>query len=248
MSEWYRTAFGAEYLSLYAHRDEAEAKQAVELILHTTSVTAGARVLDAPCGSGRHTRQFADRGMRATGLDLSDDLLRAAIQHTCQAAPCPRYVHADLRSLPFAAAQFDLVVNLFSSFGYFETDEENSAVMNELARVCAIDGHVVIDFMNAPRVHSALEPQTERRSPGGCRVLEKRWISPSPERVNKEIIATSAAGETKIFSESVRLFNRTELEQIMSAADLELVKCFGDYSGGEWSSTSSRLILVGRKR
>ncbi|MGI8905274.1 MAG: class I SAM-dependent methyltransferase [Candidatus Sumerlaeaceae bacterium] len=248
MSEWFRSAFGAEYLSLYEHRDEAEAKLAVELLIRVALLQKNSRVLDAPCGSGRHARAFALAEMRAIGIDLSRDLLDVAATSNLPGAPSPCYLRADLRDLPLKNDSFELVANLFSSFGYLDTDAQNAAVLHELARVCRSKGFVVIDFMNAARVRMELKPESIRQSTKGCTVQERRWISSNPLRVNKETIAVSSAGERKQFHESVRLFTPDELELMMNTAGVPVQSVLGNYSGGKWTIKSPRLILIGKKR
>jgi SAM-dependent methyltransferase len=247
MTEWFRDAFGAHYLSVYAHRDEEEAAAMVDLILRTLSPPPAATVLDAPCGAGRHTREFARRGLWPVGMDLSRDLLEAAKAAEGATAMRCRYIRADLRSLPFPDKHFAVVANLFSSFGYFHDDHENAQVMRELARVCEAGAHVVVDYMNETRVRATLEPRTERITPDGWAVTEQRSISGQPPRVEKILTVRSDTGESRCLRESVRLYRREELHRILRDAGLIITREFGDYSGGGWHAASERLILVARK-
>lgn len=256
MSEWFQEAFQAEYLSLYAHRDEQEAQQTVALLAGVLALRPGMQVLDAPCGAGRHARMFARLGCRVTGLDLSADLLASATEadrerddlrrRRLELAP-PRYVRADLRALPFPDRRFDLVTNLFSSFGYFATDEENFVALAQLARVCRQGGHLVMDFFNAARVRSDLRPESERRTEAGWLVRESRRIAGDPPRVEKTICIETGDGRTKEFRESVRLFEPAELERMMKAAGVTVERRFGDYEGNPLRPDSPRVLLLGRR-
>lgn len=257
MSEWFREAFRGHYLSLYAHRDEEEARQTVALITGVLALRPGTRVLDAPCGAGRHARGFAWLGFRTTAMDLSTDLLHAARQADGDSRPpgvpagrplpSPDYVRADLRALPFPARHFDLVTNLFSSFGYLATDAENFGVLEELARVCRPGGHVVIDFFNAGLVRASLEPESLRRTAAGWLVRERREIRGEPPRVEKHIRIESAGGQMQEIRESVRLYTREELEQMLARAGVPVVRRFGDYAGSPLTGLSPRVILFGRR-
>jgi SAM-dependent methyltransferase len=243
MSDWFRDTFGEEYAQLYAHRDEREAAQMVDLIERGTPARPGARVLDAPCGTGRHARIFAGRGYRVWGLDLSVPLLRLALA----GGGGITYVRGDIRQLPFRPESFDLVVNLFSSFGYFETDEENAAVFAEFARVCARGGYFVFDFFNEQHLRAQLVPQTHRRTPDGWVVRELRTISGSPERVRKQIHIETASGETRELVESVRLFTRHDIETMMTLNGFGVEEAFGDYAGSPFEASSPRLLLKARR-
>lgn len=243
--EWFRETFGAHYLSLYAHRDEREAVQTVRLLENVLALPPGARVLDAPCGAGRHARQFLSHGFKIFALDLSWDLLHAARRNS--PPPAPHYMRADLRAIPARDASFDAVVNLFSSFGYLETDEDNLQVLKELSRVCRAGGHVVLDFFNATWVRKHLLPQTQRQTPEGWNVLEQRQICGTPPRVEKLVTVRAQTGQQFQIRESVRLFTAEELRELMNQASLRLVRQLGDYHGSDLSPSSPRVILVGEK-
>ena len=243
-TEWFRTAFGSVYVELYAHRDEQEACDTVELLASLPGVTAGARVLDAPCGAGRHVREFARRGFRVDGIDLSADLLGIARRSAGDGVGLAR---ADLRGIPLADGRYDLVTNLFSSIGYFADDADNHTVIRELARVCRPGGVVVVDFMNSARVREGLEEQSERTTAAGDHVRDRRRISGDPVRVEKRTVVTMADGRRHEFFESVRLYEPVELRTALGSAGLSVEHQFGDYHGGPWNTASDRLILVGRR-
>jgi ubiquinone/menaquinone biosynthesis C-methylase UbiE len=185
--------------------------------------------------------------MRAVGMDLSAPLLESAkAKGPCTDHNCS-YFRGDLRALPVKSNTCALVTNLFSSFGYFDTDDQNFAVLEELARVIGGGGFLVLDFMNAPHVKQHLEARSERHSAAGCHVTDARWISSDPERVNKRTLAVSSTGEQKEFFESVRLFTADELQQMIAKAGLTTHVLFGDYAGNPWHENSPRAIFIARK-
>jgi ubiquinone/menaquinone biosynthesis C-methylase UbiE len=215
------------------------------MIERSLGLSPGIRVLDIPCGAGRHAREFARRGWPTTAIDLSRDLLDHATHSG--AAPNLSYARGDVRALPLRDGSFDVVANLFSSFGYLPDDEANFAVLGEFARVCRPGGHVVLDFMNEPQVRLALQPDSERMTSEGWVVSERRSIRGTPPRVEKQTRVTVPSGGTREFLESVRLFKPEELREAMERAALVVCKAFGDYSGAEYSAQSRRLILIGEK-
>ncbi len=245
MSEWFQTAFGKDYLNLYAHRDDSEAARVVDLILENTAVGPGARVLDAPCGAGRHLRAFEARGIKAFGFDLSPALLAQA---KADGAPPLTLVRADLRALPFREESFDLVVNLFSSLGYFDTDEMNLSVLCNIVKLCRRGQWVVIDFMNSDFVRANLEAESSRVMPDGTAVRDRRWIGGTPERVNKQTAVRFPDGRDRTFDESVRLFSPDELKQALDRCGVNIEKEFGSYEGDRFTTSSKRSILMGRRQ
>lgn len=238
MSEWFESWFGEEYVALYPHRDEAEADRAVGLIASTLGSRPVKRVLDLACGSGRHARYLGARWW-TSGVDLSEVLLRMA---QLDGVPA-RLVRADMRSLPYRDASFDLVVNLFTSFGYFETDAEHEQVMRDLARVTNPGGTFVLDFFNAAEVQLNLVPYDEA-SIAGRHVEQRRAVTPDGRFVVKHI---AIADEGKEFVERVRLFTKGELVTMLVRAGFSIERSYGDYSGEPLSDNSPRVILFARR-
>jgi len=255
MTEWFREAFDSEYLALYAHRTEKEAEQAVKLIENVAKLPAQCKVLDAPCGAGRHARAFAALGMSVTGLDLSLDLISAAraeeLNQGALAAHSnklrPLYLRGDLRRLPFQDNSFSLVTNLFTSLGYFETDQENTSMLCGLIRVCTPGGVVVVDFMNAPQVRKTLKPHSERTTLDGIIINDVRTIQGQNPRVVKETIARHPDGTSRTLHESVRLFEPQELIEILDKYGAPVFDIRGDYEGSPHTEDSPRLMLFGKK-
>lgn len=246
MTEWFRETFEEEYLELYAHRDEEEAERTVSWLCTELGFQQGKSVLDSPCGGGRHSRAFSRRGFLTVGIDLSRDLLHhARIEH----GPSERllYVRGDLRALPVASNAFDLVTNLFSSFGYFETEEENMLALSELVRATRRGGWLVIDFMNEPHVRANLVERTERVTPDGWEVTEERRITGQPPRIEKHGKIRFPSGKVRQFYESVRLYTPEELSKAMQRMGLVNIRLFGDYAGTPYSSAAPRAIFIGQK-
>ena len=238
MSEWYQSWFGEAYLELYPHRDEAEARRAVALLVREGAVKPGARILDLACGAGRHAVELAEQGARVTGLDLSAVLLKAA--RSRWAGPL---VRADMRYLPLRSGSFDSVLNLFTSFGYFSSDEESAGVLRDVARVLAPGGWFALDFLNAPAVRARLVARDSKQVQGK-RVVQERRLSNAGRTVVKVI---HLEHEGKSFEERVRLFERDELERMLSDAGLRIEAALGDYDGGPHTAESPRLLLLARR-
>lgn len=236
VKDWFEDWFGEEYLALYPHRDESEAQHAVEMIAGELGEKRVERVLDLACGAGRHTRPLADRWW-TVGLDLSAVLLKVA--HTAE--PDGNYVRGDMRALPFADRTFDLCVNLFTSFGYFESDAQHLRVLAEVARVVDIGGTFVLDFLNSKSVGRNLVERDEKKV-GEQIVQQHRAITDGGRFVQKTI---SLSGSDKTFIERVRLFSVDELEMMLEESGFSVYAKHGDYSGGAITDDSPRAILFG---
>jgi SAM-dependent methyltransferase len=238
--DWFEDWFGEEYLALYEHRDHHEAREVVRLIAERMGDEPDAPVLDLACGAGRHQRMLCDRGWWTVGLDLSPSLLRAA-RAADRIGPL---VRADMRRLPFADAAFAVVVNLFTSFGYFREDAQHLRVLREVARVTRPGGWFVLDYLHAGHVRDTLVARDEQ-TVGATVVEQEREISLDGRFVRKTI-TIGELGRT--FVERVRLFEPEELVALSTAAGFEVDTVLGDYAGGALAATSPRTILFARRQ
>lgn len=239
MSDWFESWFGEEYVALYPHRDAAEAEHAIDLIEKHVPGSRDLRALDLACGGGRHVRALSSR-WQTTGLDLSAVMLRLAGRE----APDAELVRGDMRVLPFRRGAFDLVVNLFTSFGYFEDDKSHERVIQEVARVTAAGGSFVLDFLNTEHLRDTLVPYDERDI-GGRIVEQRREISDDGRFVIKRICIR---GDGREFTERVRLFEKAQLTGMMEPAGFDVSAVYGTYDADPFTDESPRVILFGTRR
>lgn len=240
---WYEDWFGEAYLALYPHRDEAEAASGVRLFREAAKPPSGAWVLDLACGAGRHLPHLEAAGHRAVGMDLSATLLAEARE---AAGPGALLVRGDMRDLPFAEDGFGAVTSFFTSFGYFDTVEEDRRVAGEMARVLRSGGAFLLDYLNAPFVRESLVPSDERVVQGRA-VRQTRWIENATVVKKIEVLA-EGEGEPEVHHERVRLYEPAELDRLLGSVGLISTARFGDYEGAPHTRASPRLILVGRAR
>ena len=174
---WYRDWFqDSNYLTVYQHRDTQEAEQMLTLIENVLGKNPESRVLDLGCGSGRHSISLAKRGYQnLTGVDLSPTLLDVAKETAENQGLNIRFERCDMRHLP-TDWRFDLVINLFTSFGYFETDRENAEVIEQIGQNLDQGGWLVMDFFNSTWLRHNLISHDERLLPDGRRLEQTRWI------------------------------------------------------------------------
>jgi SAM-dependent methyltransferase len=237
MSEWFEEWFGEEYLQLYPHRDQHEADEAVALVTEATGLRPGWRVLDVACGAGRHARAFRAAGARCVGLDLSRTLLRVA-----RGVTDASLVRADMRRLPIRPGSMDLTVSLFTSFGYFDRDEEHAGALREMTGTVRRGGWFVIDFLNAPEVRARLVAREKVRVHGGEADVS-RSVSADGHYVCKSIVTPAG----RRFTERVRLFEQAEIDAMLTRAGIEVHHRFGDYDAAPLGPGSPRTIMAGSR-
>ena len=239
MSEWFKESFGEDYLLVYRHRTLADAADEVDSIVEWLNLNPENHILDLCCGTGRHSIALAKRGYRVTGLDLSETLLSHAT--TLSAGLPVRFVHGDRRSLPFSDGMFDVVLNLFTSFGYFVEDRDNQRVLAEIHRVLKPGGRFLIDFLNRPAVIRGLVPVSEREE-NGVKIREERWVE--GDVVRKRIWVSDHRGSRR-YEERVKMYSRDQMEEMMQRAGLSVQQVWGDFEGNPHSEHSRRMIIAG---
>ena len=238
---WPELAFSELYSDLYSHRDDESARRETDMLLDLLGCEGSARILDAACGDGRHLASLLSRGLDAFGIDLSPSLLRRAAGRGQLAG---RLARADMRSIPFVGS-FDIVVNMFTSFGYFLRDEDNRAVVLQLAGCLVPEGRLVLDHINRSHVVSTLRPES-RRSVDGRDILESRRIEGG--RVVKSVVELVSEGPGReLYVESVRVYEPEEMIELLESAGLVDVRLAGYYDGRPLESDSTRMVALARK-
>jgi SAM-dependent methyltransferase len=238
---WYIKSFQDDYLKIYSHRTDEAAKEEVNQITSLLNMETKKNVLDLCCGNGRHSRQLAKLGYQVTGIDLSTVLLQEAEQRNDTKAI--RYLHRDVRDLPFKE-EFDYVLNLFTSFGYFEQVEENMKVFTSIYNSLKQDGKFLIDFLNPGYVKNTLVPYSER-TVDDLLVIEKRRIE--GKKVCKDI-EIHQGEKIRIYQEQVNLFEYEEMESMIGRSGLEVTQVYGDFKQQTYDELESpRMIIIGKK-
>src|SRR3984893_11902735 len=147
-SAWYVDFFRSDYLNVYGHTfTEERAQKEAGFVATALELKPGASVLDLCCGQGRHAVQLAKRGLRVTGLDLNSEYLELA-QKAAEANNAKlETVTADMREIPFEN-NFDAIVNMYSSFGYLESEAEDLKVLESAAKALKAGGRLLLVMLD----------------------------------------------------------------------------------------------------
>ncbi len=156
----------------------------------------------------------------------------------------PRYIRGDARLLPFKNEAFNIVLNLFTSFGYFD-DSENRELLKSISRILKPGGHFFIDYLNPVKVISELVEESTKEKEG-IKIVEKRKIDIENQRVEKTIIL-NWNNHSQTFHESVRLYTLEEMLTMIKNAGLETKDVLGSVEREPYNDSSERMILFGLK-
>src|SRR5262249_12669661 len=155
---WYHEFFGEDYLRIYAHTLAPErTAQEVEGIVRLLALPPGSSILDLCCGHGRHSIPLAQRGYQVTGQDLSEFFLQRAQVDAQVEGVSVRWVRGDMREIPFAN-EFDAVINIFTAFGYFESEAEDQKVLRQVHRALKPGGRFLLELKHREDVMRHYRP------------------------------------------------------------------------------------------
>jgi len=238
---WFSTWFDSPYYHiLYSQRNEQEAQLFMDNLLAYLHPKPQERILDLACGKGRHAVYLNQKGYDVTGLDLSGQSIAHAQQFENER------LHFDVHDMRqvYKPETFDFILNLFTSFGYFDNETENVVALMATAKSLKHGGKLVIDFMNTDKVIGELVSEEEKKVGGICfkirRGVENGFIIKS--------ICFSDQGQEYYFEERVRVLRQEDFLAYFAMAQLRLVDVFGDYSLHPYSKEQSeRMIFVLKK-
>ena len=247
MSAWYENTFGRDYLSLYPLRNDEEAHRDVGGILRLIDPPRDEPLLDLCCGAGRHLVALRYAGFtRLTGLDLSKDLLAEAHSRlVAESMEDIQLLRADMREIP-GSDLYSTIVSLFTSFGYFEHDSEDERVLRSAYRALARGGTFLLDTLNRAYVMASLVPYEEKEL-DGKRTIIHRHITSDGLRVEKETRITQSGSPETTYRESVRMYKKTEIEEMLREIGFVNPRFYGGLKGQAFSDESPRMVFVASK-
>ncbi|NMW21046.1 MAG: class I SAM-dependent methyltransferase [Chlorobiaceae bacterium] len=242
---WFETWFNHPlYLQVYSHRDQEEASQCIRTVLSVSGLElkkpASLKVLDIACGAGRHALEFARLGYCVTGNDLSPFLLEEARKEALNCNLQLELTCSDMRDIP-ASTHFDLVVQLFTSFGYFDMKEDDRVVLRKVFDALKSGGWYVLDLINPVHLAGNLVAET-RRNAGNLTLIEERAFC--EDKITKTITVTPPDGPKLTFSESVRLYSREEIVALLQNEGFSVTGIVGNYQGDPFMENDSPRMMI----
>ena len=241
-SDWWRTWFGPGYLALYddtlGERTPIEIDQLEALL----QLRPPLRILDLPCGQGRHAIELARRGYEVTGVDLSPYLIGVAKARAEAGGVKVRWLEGDMRR-PVPGERFDLVLNLFTSLGYFLDEADDRLVVQAAADMLGPGGRFLLEVINGERLMGHFV-EREWFTVGQAAVMERRSLDRSARRMIVER-TVSRPGRDEVNVHALRLYGAREIESMLRASGFDRIELYGDWAGGPVSAESLRVLAVG---
>lgn len=259
-TDWWQKMFDQKYLDTYLGNLTPErTKTEVDFIVKAARLKPSDEILDLACGHGRHSIELAKRGFaHVTGLDYSEVFIDKAVEDAEQADVDVRFLRGDMKELPFDS-EFDAVLLLFTSFGYFD-DEMNKSVLGQINKSLKPGGRFYIDVISGEAVVRRFEregvpdPETgllkiaRQTEMSGHPTDETEWFDK-----DRQIIHTHRewqdGGEKKEYDYYLHVYNMPQYEQMLAEAGFAIEDTWGDMEGNPFGSDASfRTIILARKK
>lgn len=236
-SEWYLDWFNSPfYHLLYKERDSSEATYFMNNLINKLQIDKNSSILDLACGRGRYSLYLSNIGHKVTGIDISKENISEAKKNESDKL---NYILHDMR-YPLNQ-KFDLILNLFTSFGYYEKDAENLSVIKSIKSNLETDGQAVIDFFNIDYILDNLV-EKEEKNIDKTKFIINRYLENDLLVKDISILLNNKSYK---FQEKVKAYRMDDFLAMFKNCNLKLKEIYGDYKLNSFNKNSSnRLIMV----
>ncbi|WP_443946385.1 class I SAM-dependent methyltransferase [Pedobacter sp. AW1-32] len=239
--KWFQYWFNSPYYHiLYQQRNDAEAEFFIDQLTGYLKPAPGSKMLDIACGKGRHSIYLNKKGFDVTGIDLSNQSIKYAKQFENNNL---HFLVHDMRRL-FYINYFDVALNLFTSFGYFDTEKEHVNALKTFRKCLKPDGVLVLDYFNTTKIIGKLNSCEVKSLDGIAFNISKSVVD------GKIIKKINFEDKQKVynFEERVQAFSFEDFTRMLDLAGMRIEKTFGSYALENFDQeTSDRLILICKK-
>lgn len=240
-NEWFDEWFNSPYYHiLYKNRDEYEARLFIDAIVKKLQIDASQSILDVACGRGRHAIYLNSLGFSVTGIDLSKHNIAVGSNFSNERL---QFFKHDMRQV-FRKDGFDVILNLFTSFGYFDSHEDHAKAIQAITSSLKKGGLFLLDFLNPFTVIHQLAAKEKKVVDDISFFIEKSYDG----KYIWKHIRFEHRDASYHFSERVKAIRRSDFLAYFEKANLEILETFGDYQLNPYAqSTSERLIFLLKK-
>lgn len=250
MSEWWRDPrchFGGREISDPTLTDRSDLSGAIQFILKQLDLEDGARVLDLCCGPGRYVLGLAESGLNVVGIDLIEDCVVLARQMAKREGVAAEIVVGDMREISYVN-HFDAVINVGTSFGFFEAPAEDQAVVEQVSAALKPGGRFLLEMGNRDYLLKNFEAASAIDNPDGSITEVERTFDYVRSRINTTFRRSLNGELVESWFHSWRAYTLAEVTRILSHAKLELVSTFGGWNSEAYGVDAHRMLVISEKR
>lgn len=243
---WFENWFDTNYYHLlYKHRDDKEADIFISNLIHfliksNVKIDKSQKALDLACGRGRHSIILNNHNLNVTGFDLSEKSIQFAKQFENDSL---KFEVKDMRK-DLGSNKFNIIFNLFTSFGYFDDEKDDLLVLKNIANALTPAGIFVFDFLNSHIIQNLTFSEQTTTIDGvifkSSKQIKDNFIIKKIEVIDKS--------KTFTYAEQVKLIDKVWFEEQLPKVGLVIEHVFGDYNLNPFDALSQRLIIIARKK
>jgi SAM-dependent methyltransferase len=245
MTTWHEQDDFWETVPLFDQDRLEMAAGEVDFVLSVLGLEPGAALLDLCCGVGRHSLELARRGYRVSGVDRTSAYLQTARERTAVEYLDVEWIQADMREFVRPDA-FDGVINLFTSFGYFEDPAEDRLVVDNIFRSLRPGGTLIMEMMGKEVLARIFLPNDWQELSDGTLFLQERVVTQDWTWIENRWILVKD-GEKREYAIGHRLYDGAGLKVLLLDAGFELVVLYGALAEIPYDTNARRLVAVARK-
>ena len=247
--DWTKAFFRDEIFSPGSPEAVAAAADEVRFIWKALGLKKGSRVLDIPCGTGRHAIRLARKGASVLGVDITPAYLRQA-RRAARSLPNARFVRGDMRRIPLRG-EFDAAINLWTSFGYFDAPSDDQKTLRGIARALKPGGLFLIDMADIALIRRRGRSKSWGRRADGAYVLEEAaYVGGRDPKVVNEWTVLRPGSPARRARFVVRGYDRARLFAALRRAGFTPLKTWRGLGpdGGSSGAVGARLVVLARRR
>ncbi len=238
--------WGAFTHTMFSERRWENAPKEVEDVITLLGIDPDAHILDLCCGVGRHSLELARRGYRVTGVDRTREYLDIATQKATDEGLKVEFLEGDMRTFSRSGV-FDAVVNLFTSFSFFEDPDEDKQVIMNVYESLKPGGVFLIDLMGIEVIARIYQEHDWHEEEDGSLILQERKVNNDWNWMENRWIRIKKTGERQEYTVSHRLYSAAGLKGLLKECGFKDLKAYGDFEGSLYDQNAGRLVVLGRK-
>ena len=238
--EWFENWFDSKYYHiLYSKRNSDEAGKLINNLINQLKPSKNDQFLDLGCGTGRHAKYLNKYGFSVDGFDISKKSLIEAKKMENKKL---KFYLKDMRFFN-EKNKYNYILNLFTSFGYFQNEEDDQKVFTNIEQSLKRGGYFILDFFNSTKIITDLIPFEIKKINNIEFKIKKHY---DDKFIYKNISITDKSNKHN-FTEKVKLITEKKFINYAKRVNLKLLTKYGDYDLNQYNNSSERLILVFKK-
>lgn len=246
MSSWYEDREFWDKMSprLFSKSHWETASEEIDSIITLTGIQPGSSVLDLCCGPGRHSIELARRDINVTAVDLTETYLEEAKTNAKNAGMTVEFIREDMRYFK-RTDNYDAIMMMYTSFGYFENQEENMQVLSNCFHSLTKEGSLIIDVMGKEIVARIFQEREWHQEDDTLYLEERKVLNDWSKIENRWIMLRGTEKHEFIFTHW--LYSASELSDLLYASGFKSISIYGNLKGGKYDHQAERLIAVAKK-